>query len=199
MRGKTHVLVGAAVAVPFGELMGNHALLPAMAVGAIGSLLPDVDLPQSLAGRWFLWPVRQRWNGHFEERGRAWGRHTVWHRCETHSFVAGVIAGLLVVMLATATLLGLHARWGWTFPPALVEEGIVVAGVATILGYWSHLIVDVVNVTPQMLLWPFSRRRYRPSPIRGIPQQGLLGRMVEGLTAMLSLLAMFSMGIGQHL
>ncbi|MCL6522990.1 MAG: metal-dependent hydrolase, partial [Firmicutes bacterium] len=95
MRGEIHLLVGAALAAPFLHLGAPAA---ALAAGALGSVLPDVDHPGSFLGRYVPWPavtVPNHRTG-FVATGRRWfGGRVIWHRGETHSLGAALAAGVL--------------------------------------------------------------------------------------------------------
>lgn len=104
MRGSTHLILGAAVAAPLAASAHAPALL---AVGALTGLLPDLDHAGSMIGRWLPRPAAAQPGGNgFTKHGRRWfGGCVIWHRVETHSFGAGVIAATLAIMAAKA----LHA------------------------------------------------------------------------------------------
>lgn len=83
MMGITHMTIGAAVAA-LALQTANPALL---LTGAIASLLPDIDISISPAGRVFPWV--SRW---LESRGS--------HRSCTHSLVASAVVALVSLVIA---------------------------------------------------------------------------------------------------
>lgn len=63
----------------------------------------------------------------------------------------------------------------------------IAAGLAMLLGFSSHLAIDAVNPTPQMLWWPLSRRRVRPWS--GLSQYSAGGKLMELAVGLLAVLA----------
>jgi len=165
-------------ALPVSAHSGRAALI-GLAAGVVGGLLPDVDHPDSTLGRWLPWPaVREgpcrvgRW--------RPGGM--VWHRGEVHSPGAAVIAATLAGVVATQV----H---GWLPPGA---TWVVTVGV--LLGYLSHLLADLLSPTPQMLLWPLSRRRWRPRWLPAVEVDGLLGHALEAMVSVAALTLLVTVG-----
>ena len=142
MMYKSHVVFGASfVAVAAGAmtLMGVHVIPPGnklalpllMAVGAGGSLLPDIDHPGSWVGR-RLWPIS------------AIISSVCGHRGITHSAVA--VAACMCVL-----------GWLWLNIAAsghAVPAFSFFAIGAGILGYASHLFADWLTAGGIPLLWP---------------------------------------------
>ena len=167
VKGHTHVVAGAAAALPLA--LGAHGIWePALlAAGAFGGLLPDIDHSGSTLGRWIPWPARTRQRGTYIEHGRAWflGR-TIWHRGPTHSVIGGVVVAVLVALV-------LHVA------KAPIPTGqLIPLCLALAAGYWSHLLIDAVNVSAMPLLWPFSRRTFR-APLPPLSQNSGLGQLAE--------------------
>jgi inner membrane protein len=167
VKGHTHVFAGAAAALPLA--LGAHGIWePAiLGAGAFGALIPDIDHSGSTVGRWIPWRAQTRQRGKYVEHGRAWflGR-TIWHRGPTHSIIGGVV----VAALAALVLHLVNAP----IPPGL----LVPLCLALTAGYWSHLIIDAVNVGGMPVLWPFSHRTFR-APLPALPQNSWLGQLAE--------------------
>ncbi|UNH31969.1 metal-dependent hydrolase [Moellerella wisconsensis] len=102
----------------------------------LGALLPDIDHPSSIIGRLF----RVISVPIFKLCG---------HRGFTHSFIAW---GLLILFCYT----GIPAEW--VLPNDLLQ--------AFLLGYFSHLIADMLTPAGVPLLWPLPRR-FRLPILRG--------------------------------
>ncbi len=182
-------MLGACAAVPIAILMGGGLALPVCAAaGAFGGLLPDIDHPHSTLGRWVPWPVASVENHRtgFILHGRAWfGGHTVWHRHETHSVGAAGIAALVTLAglwWSAARLAAWSVRHGAHLPVPPGVAGLEIAvgcAAAVLVGYLSHLAADLVNPSPIMLLWPFSRRMIHPKWAPAIREASAGGRWAE--------------------
>ena len=189
MRGPAHAAVGAVAAIPLALLVGTPFAIPLALAGAFGGLLPDIDHPGSTLGRWVPWPAAGRPHGtDFVLRGRRWfGGHTVWHRHETHSLGAAVAAAALATLALWWPACRLVA-WGrlhdgpgpaaplWLLGLALAA----LIGAGMLAGYLSHLVLDLPQPSPQMLLWPFSRRMLRPRWLPRVAESSFAGRLLEG-------------------
>ena len=161
MLGRTHARVGLALtAVVAGH---SDAVLPLLALGMVAAQGPDVDHEGSLIGRvFFFWPARHRMRGPYFEHGRwtPWG--TWWHRGPTHSLEAALLVGLVALLLSL-----------WCWP----EHALLIAGVVW-LCYGSHLVADLVNRSPIMIL--ASRHLYIRLPHRlTLPQSNRLEQFGE--------------------
>lgn len=66
----------------------------------------------------------------------------LWHRAQTHSLGAAGIA-----TLAAAILIYFIAR-----------QAILPVTLGVFVGYLSHLALDLINISPIMLWWPFSKK-----------------------------------------
>lgn len=179
MRGHTHVLVGAAagaaLAAPLLPMIGRPAGIVLVGSAALASLMPDLDHPYSLAGRWvpqILAPACFQGPYHC---GRRWfWLVTIWHRNEFHSIgAAGILAAIPVVLLLRINSLF-----------------VVLVSCAIFLGYCSHLLLDLVNVTPQMLFWPFSKCHFKPRWWSGVRENSGLGKLSETLVSLPALLVL---------
>ena len=207
MTGRAHWAIGACADVPVAMVAGAPlALFLCGASGAIGGLLPDIDHPGSVLGRLVPWPSVTRTDEQtgFVAHGRRWfGGYIVWHRGEIHSVGAAGIAFL-------ATILGLW--WpvlrfeGWAqrrgympthsiaAAPGLIAGAFAAwMGAAAFLGYLSHLAADLVNVSPQMLWWPFSRRMVHIPGWHGVAERSHAERWAERFAVWGAMLAAWAM------
>ncbi len=181
MRGSAHLGLAAATVAPLAAHLG-YAGPVALAAGLFGSLLPDIDCPDSVVGRWVPWPaVREGWR-----TGRWRPGGVVWHRDEVHSVGAAVAASALA---ATA------AWWAHSWLP---PGAWWAAALGTQIGYLSHLAADQINPTPEMLFWPLSRRRWRLRWLPAIRENSFLGRMLDRVVGTAAILACLVQAIGAH-
>ena len=197
MRGNAHAIISGAAGAVLATLT-YQPLLPSVLFGAVGGLLPDIDHPHSTLGRYVPWPAAAVENHRtgFVANGRRWfGGHTVWHRGETHSVGAvgiatmgamGTTVGALDWARHTSALVAALARGGLHLPGPW-EAGAVV-GAAVLVGYLSHLVADLVNVSPQMLWWPFSRRMVHVPHWHGISERSEAGHWAEAGAVVLALI-----------
>lgn len=162
--------------------LATHAgegVLVAPGAGALGGLLPDLDHPDSSIGRWLPWPA-MREGPHRVGRWRP-GR-VIWHRDEVHSLgaaaIAAALAGVAIGQAHTWLLVG--AAW--------------VAAIGVVLGYLSHLGADLLSPTPQMLLWPLSRPRWRPRWLPAAAVESVAGRVLEAMASVAALLILAMTG-----
>ena len=177
MRAGTHLLLGAVAGLALGLLGGGGALAGLCAsAGALGGLLPDLDHPGSVIGRLLPWPaVASELRPGFTRHGRRLLRGRVmWHRNQTHSLGLAAIAG------TAATGIGwwLGLRWGPALHALPVATGLCL-GASVACGVVSHLLVDLAEPTPQMLLWPLSRRRWRPPWLPAARQGSAIAAVIE--------------------
>lgn len=135
----THIAAGAAAAIGVSTWLGASIEQSVLVIGGgvLGSMLPDIDHPQSAFGR-RAQPVSTLISAIFGHRGI------------THSLGAVLIVSLLAWIAFT------RLRWhpGYSIP--------FVIGIAA--GYLSHLVGDWFTNSGVPLLWP-SKRRF-VSPIR---------------------------------
>ena len=182
MRGHTHLIAGAACVVPLGLPEDHSARLVAICItGAIAALLPDLDHPFSLAGRCLSWPSATRSRGVYVQYGRRWFSGTIWHRDQFHSIFAGLLFAILSFPLF-ALVLPLPSSWA----PLL--------SAAVAVGYWSHLLLDTCNKTPQMLFWPFNEGRFH-APWPRVAQATSAGALLEGVVVLASIAFLFHVAI----
>ncbi|MEL5850028.1 MAG: metal-dependent hydrolase [Candidatus Igneacidithiobacillus chanchocoensis] len=151
MDGSTHfpigLLAGLEVASKFPLLQASlpyaypGGLFLLAGAAAVASLLPDIDHPKSRLGRFVPLPSAERFNG--PNAPPKVGRRipftgiVIWHRGPTHSLLAAAIV-FVGIWLA-------FVGHGYAFPVALMA----------LVGYLSHLAVDLFNYTPEWLFWPF--------------------------------------------
>lgn len=124
------MIIGAASGA-FAAYIMNHASVPLLLlsalVGLFAALLPDIDHPQSTAGR-FFWPF-------------SWLIAKIFgHRGITHSMVA--VAGLCVM---------LYCAW-----PSASEENRSYL-LAFLFGYVSHILGDFFTPRGIPLFWPIKK------------------------------------------
>ena len=174
MRGTTHILAGAVVTIPVLAIAPPAAHPALLAAGAVCALVPDVDHPYSLLGRWVPWPKASRRRGPYTDWGRAWFGHPIWHRGPWHSFAAGVIVAALVAL-------------GCALGHVTLASPLAFA-MAALSGFWSHLALDLLNRTPQMLFWPLSRDGFGLQG--GVSQHSAEGHALEYLFIAGSLVAL---------
>jgi len=123
MRLRTHVLASPAFLLFSSVILGKPPSPPAFLACAFGSVLPEVDKPDSLVGRFFPFSP--------------WIHERFGHRGLTHS--------LLGLALATAFFAPLAL---WRFELWL----------ALLVGYLSHLVLDMATLEGVPLLWPKTTR-----------------------------------------
>ena len=145
MRGKAHLISGAvagaaAAYITFGgSTVGASALI---AASCVGSLLPDVDLPTSTAGK-ILKPISLVISKMFG------------HRTITH-------APLWIVPLAVVCFCAERLF------PGISDENMIVlknAVLGYLVGFVCHLIGDFLTVGGIPALYPFSKHRMHLTPI----------------------------------
>ena len=146
MTGKTHIAIGVASALAVAPLAGAPLGVPTDVVpqaialvlgGMVGGMLPDTDTPSSMGAR---------------------GTRRVW------AALAVMAAALLVVDHVRGSDLALSLASG--FSHSLVALVLVGYGtwmlcrpvaVAVVVGYASHLVLDLTNKRGVRLLWPWGR------------------------------------------
>jgi hypothetical protein len=172
MRGGTHMLAGAVTAAPMAYLVsvepggtsGHWAAGALLVLGAAAGEGPDLDHPDSPAGKVLpyvmalmplFWPlllvmraVREPIKPSFSKSGWLFARWVLWHRGPVHSPGFGVLL-MVVVSVLTAWW------WGSWWAGSL-------AGTTWIMGWMSHLVLDVAQRTEMPWLWPLSNQRFRP-------------------------------------
>lgn len=122
MNGHTHLMVASGL----GYILYPEIGLLGAGITALGGLLPDLDHPRSMLGKYM--PLFSLLGGH--------------HRGWFHT-VVGLAAFTLPVMFYSETL---------------------VIGLA--VGFASHLVLDSLNPTGIMWLWPITDQKYRMAKIR---------------------------------
>lgn len=149
MRGTSHRIAGAcsaAVVASFmfqGELNNPAAYLAiggAVIGGAFGGLLPDIDHPESTIGR-RLKPISYVVNTVFGHRGF------------THTIFSLILLSYLLFIIS-----------GWI--PVSIKGFALAMFTGIIIGYSSHLLLDMLTVSGIPLLYPFSNRMFRVARLR---------------------------------
>ncbi len=160
MTGKTHIAVGAAAALATAKyvplaltggvpmITGGASTLACLAAGAAGGLLPDADVSTSEASQqlrrawWLLVAVIASAFGADALAGSDLAAQAVaFVRAAGTNQVAGV--AVIVAVLACGRASG-HRGFSHSF-------------LAMAVGYFSHLVVDLLNKKPERLFWPVSR------------------------------------------
>ena len=131
MMGRTHVVAGVAAALAISAATDTLSTMPPAAYALAGfcALLPDLDQPRSLAGRYRATkPIKLAL-----KRFR--------HRRFTHSF-----AGIAVFTILLVGVWALLAKLGIALSTAFILTGVT--------GYVSHLVADAFNKQGIQLFWP---------------------------------------------
>lgn len=136
MKGVTHTLLGAAVALPIAVSRDPAVAAGCIWFGIVGGGMPDwLDLRSD-----FRAGLRLR------------------HRGASHSvFTLGVCAAVLFLVLTGVQRAG-FAIGGWEF--ALADRTIMVLVIAFAFGVASHVLADSCTISGIMPLLPFSRWRF---------------------------------------
>ncbi|KAB2952136.1 metal-dependent hydrolase [Heliorestis acidaminivorans] len=147
MLWKTHALAGASLGVFLSNHLDTASPMPSLVgitvepyviltigamAGALGSLLPDIDQPNSKVGsKFFMLPTLLK--------------VTIGHRGPTHSIVGAVTVSFLVWLLLSMI-----------YP--LTNMALYVLLLA---GYISHLVLDSLNPQGVAWLWPVTSKKFR--------------------------------------
>lgn len=152
MTGKTHVAIGVATAVAliakykFNMEIGGLQIVPPIALGtvALGSYLPDIDIPQSHLGRQF--PMISK---HLKHRGI------------THTL-------LFPAILLALTLFIEHGIIKGTVPTLVRPLLAVIASIpfGLFLGWIMHIIADMFNSKGVPLFWPLSKSKIHIASVK---------------------------------
>ena len=141
-----------------GEVVTYIAVGLAVVGGAIGGLLPDIDHPTSKIGK-RLPPISKLVNSLFGHRGF------------THSLLANLLFAYFLFLL---TNLIPDMLIGFYLPFAL----------GLIIGYASHLLLDVLTVSGIPLLYPFSKQNIRIAKLRSGKDDLLVSIILIGGTGL---------------
>lgn len=142
MMGKTHIIIGLSYGIPLLPIV-NEQITPTdwglLMVGlTLGSLLPDIDHPQSVIARkaplvgW----IASKLTG---------------HRSFFHSIV-GVAVWLVVLGILTTTLSGTLNVLGWN-----VEKPLISCAAGLMIGYVLHIIADMFTLSGVKLFYPIKK------------------------------------------
>ena len=188
MNGQTHLLGGLTAGLLVATLVPVSQVPWLLGAAALAGPLADIDHPGSMYGRWLPLPGVAKVYGHIEPYtggpfctssgsfghvGRRTPFGTLWHRGPTHSLFVAMAASAL----AAVAFRGMH-------------HGEAVA-IGVLAGYLSHLALDLLNVSGQQLLWPFSKRHIA---LRWPKMH--VGSLGETFIAMV--LAAFALMLGTH-
>lgn len=124
----------------------------ALGVAAAGSLLPDLDCPGSLAGRFVPGSSLGRVGRLAAGLGLA---YLGWLRQDPAVLGCGVLAAAVGALEHRGFLHSLAALVLASWAAARAVPGY---GVALALGWGSHLALDLLTPAGVMLLWPWGRR-----------------------------------------
>lgn len=157
MNGPSHMAAGTAAAIGavaasqylgFGPEFPAWSVIPAVMIGRVAGLIPDMDEPNSMINRGGWMPRFGPFRGLIKLIGlivsipmRALGyllKGTLGHRGGTHSLSMAIAFSLLIAILTTTTL-GTSSEWiPWT----------------VFFGYLSHLLTDSMTRHGVPWLWP---------------------------------------------
>lgn len=208
MTGKTHIAVGAAAALAAAKyiplaltggvpvITGDASTFACLAAGAAGGLLPDTDVSTSEASRqlrrawWLLVAVVASSFGADALVGSdLLARAVAFVRAAGVYQVAGV--AVIVAILACGRASGHRGFSHSLVATALFFGGAFLAvpelALALTVGYFSHLVIDLLNKMPERLFWPVSRgQSLGLCKVGGVVDGALL---VLGVAAVAALLA----------
>lgn len=208
MTGKTHIAVGAAAALAAAKyiplaltggvpvITGDASTFACLAAGAAGGLLPDTDVSTSEASR----QLRRAWWLLVAVVASSFGADAIvgsdlWARAAAFVRAAGVyqVAGVAVIV---AVLACGRASGHRGFSHSLVATALFFGGaylavpglaLALVVGYFSHLVVDLLNKAPERIFWPVSHGvSLGLCKVGGVVDGALL---VLGVAAVVALLA----------
>ncbi|WP_443741886.1 metal-dependent hydrolase [Tractidigestivibacter sp.] len=178
MTGKTHIAVGAAAALVVAKyvpaaltagvptIAGDASALACLAAGAAGGLLPDTDVSTSEASRqlrrawWLLVAVIAATFAADALLGLDLGAQTVaFVRAAGVYQVAGI--AVIVAVLACGRASG-HRGFSHSLVAAVLFFGgaylaVPEIALALTVGYFSHLVIDLLNKMPERLFWPVAK------------------------------------------
>lgn len=184
-----HGVGGALAGLGATALVGSSSIVLTVAllgIAYVASLVPDVDHPGStIARRTVVLHALYRWTFSNPVTWMLFGRsrmgRCVGHRCGIAHSVFG--AALSCALLAAPVYLGLRARsvdlsvlaapsppasWAWWHEVMATAPGpapyVAAASVAWLLGYGSHLLLDMLTLDGVALLSPLSSRRFHLLP-----------------------------------
>lgn len=149
MRATSHKVAGACSALIVASFMFQGdaktpatyiAIAGAFAGGVLGGLLPDIDHPESTMGR-RLKPLSHVINTLFGHRGF------------THTLFAWLLTSYFLFVLS-----------GWI--PMSVKGYVLAVFSGVIVGYMSHLLLDMLTVSGVPLLYPLSKKTLRFARLR---------------------------------
>ena len=128
MTSTSHLASSALIYLIGCSLVESPPTIQGVVATAVGSLLPDIDLPTSAIGRPFF-PIA------------SWINRKIGHRTLTHSFLGILLFGLLAFVI------------GWALRGWLGASAGSYARFLT-LGFASHILIDTLNKSGVDLFWP---------------------------------------------
>ena len=164
MLGKTHVSFGLGLSAC--GIVGFNALTNTPLSGAdlgifygavaLGSLLPDIDEPNSLLGKKTL-GVSNLIQSIFGHRGF------------THSLCFVLLLGILLLLLGTLDKnlwneIPFVAEFAKAFGGIIQAQNVEIFGIGLLLGCIFHLIGDMMTLSGVPLLLPFASRKFHITP-----------------------------------
>lgn len=167
MTGKTHAMVGAACATTMACIPSmSMPLVSAMFCGALGGVLPDVDIKQSKAGKYAkrvaVWAcISVLAFVAFMQRGIAPANLLSGHSLRVCARVL-VSIGMLVCLWLAGIQCGHRSVTHSLFALVWVMLASALLGteiaLCVCIGYASHLAIDLLNKKGEQLLFPLEKR-----------------------------------------
>lgn len=151
MMGATHALGGAAALAGYTLITGQTDAVPiwGYAVAAGAALIPDADNHEgTILNRKHLLPLK-------------FATYPVWmgrpsHRGRTHSLFG--IATFAAVVVAWVWLINLLVQLG----NPETQLPLLIIATSAIVGYISHIVLDMLNIPGVMLFWPLPLKVFFP-------------------------------------
>lgn len=160
MTGRTHLLGGLLAGMVISTVFPTTHPLALVVAATLAGPLPDIDHPGSTYGRYIPLPGvvvsggkmegwRPQLGFHRPNAGRAgrmyYGSRVLWHRGPTHSVFITALFGVLL----------------WAVLHVLYPSLALSVSLGATAGYLSHILLDLLNVSPLALWWPFRKRGVR--------------------------------------
>lgn len=145
MRGSTHVLIGLSGVIAYGMNSGQLPGAEVFVAAAVGSLLPDIDHPQSALGSFFWWMPRPGALGHRKLTHTIWAvlalAWALWHFFGPQPWVAamlwGVAGHIAADVLTNRGVPLLYPIKDRAFCiPLVTYDGLLEKGIAAALSLW---------------------------------------------------------------
>lgn len=160
MTGKTHIAVGAAVSLSVIQCLGGPSWPLALLGGAVGGMLPDTDVAGSSGSKELrrAWAILAVLVAVLLLADHLLGSNLAASFVRTFSYQQLAGAAVMVAVCALGRASGHRG-----FSHSLVALVVASLGVrllyeplttAFVVGYASHLVLDLLNKRPERLLWP---------------------------------------------